>query len=68
MVQISDHNCMLFQSVFLPSVSVGVQFQFIGTCNFVGGNIFQFIGTNNYVSAIVTVMSLGVLNIVYMYP
>ena len=59
---------MLIKSVLLPSVSVGVQFQFISTYNFVGANIFQFIGTNNYVSAIITVMNLGVLNIVYMYP
>ena len=29
---------------------------------------FQFIGTDNYVGAIITVTSLGVLNIVYMYP
>ena len=34
------------------SVSVGVEFQFAG----------------NYVGAIITVISLGVLNIVYMYP
>ena len=35
-------------SVFLPSVSLGVQFQFIGTDNFVGANIF-IVGANIFI-------------------
>ena len=44
-------------SVFLPSVSVGVQFQFIGTDNFVSANIF-IVGANiSIVGNNVTVVS-----------